>query len=61
MKVLDPSSVVRESEFENAARTAWYSNPAQIYQQYVKMGMYLMECLLANLKKIVSKKQIIHI
>ena len=38
MKVLDPSSVVRESEFESAAKTAWYSSPTALYQQYVKHG-----------------------
>ena len=38
MKVLDPSSVVRESEFESAAKTAWYSSPEALYQQYVKHG-----------------------
>ena len=38
MKVLDPSSVVRESEFENAANTAWYANPKALYQKYVQHG-----------------------
>lgn len=38
MKVLDPSSVVREWEFKNAAKSAWYSNPAALRQNYVKHG-----------------------
>lgn len=38
MKVLDPNSVVREQEFKNAAKTAWYANPKQLWQQYVKHG-----------------------
>ena len=38
MKVLDPSSVVRESEFESAAKTAWYANPKALYQKYVQHG-----------------------
>jgi len=38
MKVLDPSSVVRESEFENAASTAWYTNPKALWQKYVSHG-----------------------
>ena len=38
MKVLDPTSVVRETEFESAAKTAWYSSPTALYQQYVKHG-----------------------
>ena len=38
MKVLDPSSVVREGEFKNAAKTAWYANPEALWQQYVKHG-----------------------
>lgn len=38
MKVLDPSSVVREWEFKQAARTAWYANPEALWQNYVKHG-----------------------
>lgn len=38
MKVLDPNSTVRESEFENAARTAWFANPKALYQNYIKHG-----------------------
>lgn len=36
MKVLDPTSVVREWEFKSAAQTAWYLNPDALWQQYVK-------------------------
>ena len=32
MKTLDPSSVVRESEFNSAAATAWVLNPSAIFQ-----------------------------
>lgn len=32
MKTLDPSSVVRESEFNSAAATAWVVNPSAIWQ-----------------------------
>lgn len=32
MKTLDPSSVVRESEFNSAASTAWVLNPSAIFQ-----------------------------
>jgi len=32
MKTLDPSSVVRESEFNSAAATAWVINPSAIWQ-----------------------------
>ena len=38
MKVLDPSSVVREWEFKNAAASAWYANPEALWQNYVKHG-----------------------
>lgn len=38
MKVLDPSSVVREWEFKSAAQTAWYTNPEALWQNYVKHG-----------------------
>lgn len=33
MKTLDPSSVVRESEFNSAAETAWVLNPSAIWQK----------------------------
>ena len=36
MKVLDPRSVVRWEEFENAAWAAWYAEPKALYQKYVK-------------------------
>ena len=36
MKTLDPSSVVRESEFESAAATAWVLNPSAIFQSLEK-------------------------
>jgi hypothetical protein len=36
MKTLDPSSVVRESEFESAANTAWILNWNAIYQSIEK-------------------------
>ena len=36
MKVLDPSSVVREWEFKNAAASAWYANPEALWQKYLK-------------------------
>ena len=36
MKVLDPRSVVRWEEFENAAWAAWYAEPEALYQKYVK-------------------------
>jgi hypothetical protein len=32
MKTLDPTSVVRESEFNSAAATAWVVNPSAIWQ-----------------------------
>ena len=38
MKVLDPRSVVRWEEFENAAGAAWYANPKALYQKYVQHG-----------------------
>ena len=38
MKVLDPSSVVREWEFKSAAKSAWYANPDALWQNYVKHG-----------------------
>lgn len=38
MKVLDPRSVVRWEEFENAAATAWYANPEALYQKYINHG-----------------------
>ena len=38
MKVLDPSSVVREQEFKNAAASAWYAKPNALWQKYVKHG-----------------------
>ena len=38
MKVLDPSSVVREWEFKSAAKSAWYANPNALWQNYVKHG-----------------------
>lgn len=36
MKTLDPSSVVRESEFNSAAATAWVLNPSAIWQRLEK-------------------------
>jgi len=36
MKTLDPSSVVRESEFNSAAATAWILNPSAIWQKLEK-------------------------
>jgi hypothetical protein len=36
MKTLDPSSVVRESEFNSAAATAWVLNPSAIRQKLEK-------------------------
>ena len=36
MKTLDPSSVVRESEFNSAAATAWVLNPQAIWQSLEK-------------------------
>ena len=36
MKTLDPSSVVRESEFNSAAATAWVLNPSAIWQKLEK-------------------------
>lgn len=36
MKTLDPSSVVRESEFNSAAETAWILNPSAILQKLEK-------------------------
>lgn len=36
MKTLDPSSVVRESEFNSAAATAWVLNPSAIWQSLEK-------------------------
>lgn len=36
MKTLDPSSVVRESEFQSAANTAWVLNPSAILQSLEK-------------------------
>ena len=36
MKTLDPSSVVRESEFNSAAATAWVLNPQAIWQKLEK-------------------------
>jgi hypothetical protein len=38
MKVLDPRSVVRWEEFENAANAAWYADPEALYQKYIKHG-----------------------
>ena len=38
MKVLDPSSVVREWEFKNAAKANWYANPDALWQNYIKHG-----------------------
>ena len=36
MKTLDPSSVVRETEFNSAANTAWVLNPSAIFQKIEK-------------------------
>lgn len=36
MKTLDPTSVVRESEFNSAANTAWVLNPTAIWQKLEK-------------------------
>lgn len=36
MKTLDPTSVVRESEFNSAANTAWVLNPSAIWQKLEK-------------------------
>ena len=38
MKVLDPRSVVRKEEFEQAAASAWYAKPSQLWQKYLKHG-----------------------
>ena len=38
MKTLDPRSVVRQEEFENAAGAAWYANPSALWQKYVQHG-----------------------
>ena len=38
MKTLDPRSVVRQEEFENAAAAAWYANPSALWQKYVQHG-----------------------
>ena len=38
MKTLDPSSVVREGEFNSAAATAWVLNPAALWQKVERLG-----------------------
>lgn len=38
MKTLDPSSVVREWEFQSAAKTAWVLNPAALWQKVERLA-----------------------
>ena len=54
MKTLDPTSVVRESEFESAANTAWVLNPQAIFQKLEKSmdGKFLTEQQREDFKKI---------
>ncbi len=55
MKVLDPSSVVREWEFKQAAKSAWYLNPDSLWQNYVKHGWdgtWLTEAQRGNFKEL---------
>ena len=58
MKTLDPSSVVRESEFNSAAATAWVVNPESIYQRIIKKnwdGTFLTEQQREDFKKIAKE------